>query len=406
MLNLIAMRKNKAIQILGYILLFLFVVGEFQNLLKGNVKFSFTFLVYGILLFISTKINKALNWQIEKLMLIYSILISLFIAELSLRYIFKTTLTYTEKQWGVYVSPYDLQFRYDRIKSFFVEDLKDEHLNFFEPFSLREYKTPEFDFGQESLNKMGLRGSLPDSTQEVIGFFGDSFTESVGAPKDSTLPKLFANKIDFSNTQYGVINSGISGSDPFFAFKQLQYVASFYSIKHAFFILNESDLNDVIFRGGQSRFIENGKLRYRKSPSWEPIYAASHVFRLIAEDFFGITKNLMTIAEYKDERKVAVNLIYKWFAEDIMPWCSTRNIKVHLVIIPTRYDFIQISDDYLIMEEKLSKVDNVNYCPIYLPMKAHNNSNEFYWQNDGHPNSKGCNLIAECIANCWIKSCF
>src|ERR1043165_5059079 len=75
-------------------------------------------------------------------------------------------------------------------------------------------------------NSLGIREaelSEPenDSTCRILTL-GDSFTDGVGAPLDSSWPKMLQADLNRENRNVDIYNAGISGADPFYEYTLLR----------------------------------------------------------------------------------------------------------------------------------------------------------------------------------------
>lgn len=148
-----------------------------------------------------------------------------------------------------------------------------------QPFTKQSCNKVEFQYDWISNNE-GLRGDTIkiEKKGSRIMVFGDSFTEGMGAPDDSTYPQLLEDLIHVHlDSTAEVINCGPSGSDIFTAFvlfkeKMLQYKPDYVIVT-----FNSTDLYEYTVRGGFERFKENDRVEYRKAPWFEPLYAKSYL---------------------------------------------------------------------------------------------------------------------------------
>lgn len=142
------------------------------------------------------------------------------------------------------------------------------------------------DFTYEySINSWGFREKeldvkRSDSVVRVV-ITGDSFTEGVGAPYDSTWPRLLEKELLLRGIRAEVIDAARSGSDVFYDY--VFYRDKLAALKPDVVIaaLNLTDYQDYIFRGGMERFCKDGKTRYSQAPWYQFIYRYSHLFRAV-----------------------------------------------------------------------------------------------------------------------------
>lgn len=259
---------------------------------------------------------------------------------------------------------------------------------------------PEFTF-EHRYDSLGYRNDSSPDSAEVLAF-GDSFTEGVGAPQDSTWPALLQIK-----TGKQVYNAGVMGSDPGYYLKAFRHKIKNTKARDIIVLLNYSDIYDVMTRGGMERFGIDGSVHYKKAPWFLPLYQHAHTFRaflhlVLGYDFMfnspttrekNISKALQTIAEILVEMNQN---------------CAERRIKFYTYIHPipgeyykrleSRTDFRRIDELSTLLNSK--GVDCVNlrgdlerklYSPELWRLVS--------WPLDGHFNRLGYDLIADVIAN-------
>lgn len=323
-----------------------------------------------------------------------SFLASFLIAELALRYIFEYPLTYSEKNLGEYLSPFatpdDLIHR------------NDIHTLEFDPFQDRSYsESQDFNYPPEKMNKYGFRGDVPEKNKRIILALGDSFTEGIGASLDSTYPYLLSKLIEIKDKNFSVFNAGTAGNDPFFDFKMLQKLYSKLSINQVIFMLNTSDIDDVNIRGGNERFLENGRLQYKTPPAWEIFYKHSFIFRIVMHNLFKINYNLYTYEQTNKMNYESIKKITRLFEEEVLPWTKDRNIPLKIVLQPIEFELKDTDSDrsvYSILADSLSKIQGLYFYNMLPDIKSKPISGEdIYWPQDKHFNPKGYNLIAHLI---------
>lgn len=363
---------------------------------KGESTFTVTVIFYGLLFAIPLGLFYYLKIKSKNLLLvIVSILFSLFISEIALRFILKYPVTYSERQWGYYTTMYDSENNKIANSEQKKEVAQNKHLFLLAKNTTRDYQTSEFDYQNEKTNVLGLRGKLPSKSKKSLLTLGDSFTESIGAPTDSSYPFLLQKQLLKINPKLQVINGGVSGSDPFFEFKLLKHLHQQFPIYGVIFMINTSDVNDVMMRGNNGRFLQNGSLMFRKAPFWEPLYAVSYVFRLLIHSM-GYNYTLMTNNEEKTARKEAINSICQLFQKEIIPWAKKENIQVYVVLQPMSMEVKNTKADYSRLNEHLSKM-HIKYLNLRQHLKQLKKPEDLYWKSDGHFKSIGYLYVSTCI---------
>ena len=133
------------------------------------------------------------------------------------------------------------------------------------------------------IDSLGFRngGDTADRPYEVLAL-GDSFTEGLGAPQDSTWPARLGALWDRR-----VYNAGIMGSDPVYGLRLLEQEQLPFMPEQVIVAVNFSDVTDVVIRGGTERFRPDGTVRYRAEPAFMPLYRYSHFFRAVLHLLLG-----------------------------------------------------------------------------------------------------------------------
>ncbi len=327
---------------------------------------------------------------------VLSTILMLFFSEVILRYVVKYPVTYSEKQFGTYQTLFT---------PFVNPTLTDEESEYFYTFS-KNYKltnqTEEFTFPSELTNNQGLRGEMPKPNKYNILTLGDSFTESFGAGSDSTYPLLLNNLLNNHDSTFQVTNGGISGSDPFYAFKILTKLQPKYNFKAVIFMVNTSDLYDYVIHGGNSRFLSNGRDIGKKQPWWEPIYATSFVFRLLIHSF-GYQYTLITEEEEKKAKLEAIHSIRDLFKNQIIPWTKREGISLYLVLQPMASEIIYEKEEFSELNKQLKTLD-VPFISLRDSLAKVSSIQSYYWPKDGHFKPKGYYLVSRVIYNTFFQN--
>ncbi|MBK9329174.1 MAG: hypothetical protein IPM95_07640 [Sphingobacteriales bacterium] len=206
-----------------------------------------------------------------------TIVVLLFVTETYLRVSGKGVLNYMELKSNSLFAPYlSNNFEKNRL-------INGQYVG--KPNNQHQLQTNEYSY-ENNHNESGLREkplkSFADTKNILI--LGDSYTEGVGAPSDSTVAASLEHFLREQQAGYTVVNGGVSGSDLFYSYKLLEHLQPALQPRLVVLNLNYSDINDVAVRGGDERFKENGKLKYRLSKNWEYFYSFSYLFRFIAHN--------------------------------------------------------------------------------------------------------------------------
>jgi len=62
------------------------------------------------------------------------------------------------------------------------------------------------------------------------------------------------------------LNGGVSGSDPFYSYYILRYKLLKYHPDLVVLTINKTDFDDFVCRGGDERFLSNGKIQTKSRP--------------------------------------------------------------------------------------------------------------------------------------------
>src|SRR5207253_1377665 len=145
---------------------------------------------------------------------------------------------------------------------------------------------------------------------------------------DSSYPVLLENYLRNTDPKIEVFNAGISGNDPFFDFKALQKLSQEFNVHAAVFLVNSTDIEDVLHRGGDERFAPDGTVHYQPTPRWERLYACSYLFRLLIHNFFKFDFCYHTEQEHLQLEQKACQKLHRLFTEQIIPYCRAKNIRL------------------------------------------------------------------------------
>lgn len=230
-----------------------------------------------------------------------------------------------------------------------------------------------------------------------ILLLGDSFTEGVGAPPDSSYPRILETLLD---TNVEVINAGLGGSDIFFEYKLLQKLNARYKPDAVIVTCNPSDVLEYLTRGGFERFARNNQVSYRSAPWFEPLYAHSLLVRLIVHDVFHYDFSFIKQQDYDGELSKATAAMC-CAIDSFRIFCSENRLQFGMVFHPF-YPDIMSPGNYTMKaliahssEENIPYTDALN-CLQHQGINAQN-WKTIYWQNDGHFKPKGYELLAKCV---------
>lgn len=336
---------------------------------------------------LKNKISKNNLYKI--ILLIGSIWFSFFVAEIYLTVSGKY-LTSLEKHYGHYLSP--------------NQNHKNSHYHTHNSESKQNCDvTFEFDYCKP-INKNGyadIEWEIEKKNGETrILTFGDSFIEGVGAPFDSSFPAILRNLISIKNDSVIIMNAGVSGSDPFFDFKNLKDKLLVYKPDIVVQFIGSNDMDaDIILRGGNERFVKDG-LKFKESPWWEPIYAISYLSRVYFNIYYNenLTPNYLEEEDFKELNLQIIDLTQKY-----IKLCDSNDIKLVVVMRPALEEledngFVFDFSSFLEFIES-NNIMLINLLPQYIQYIESRADffHQYYWSNDRHHNSKGYDMMAKCM---------
>lgn len=177
------------------------------------------------------------------------------------------------------------------------------------PHQKVQYQNPDFNY-PIYINALGIREHEVDTAKNdsVIRILvtGDSFAEGIGAPYDSTWPRLLEKYLNQAGLNTEVIDAGVAGSDIFFAYTHYRDILKNYKPNLIIASFNSSDYVEYLQRGGMERFHTNGTTHYKQAPWYEPLYHYSRLFRALCHKFggFWITGLFVSADDYVAESPI------------------------------------------------------------------------------------------------------
>lgn len=227
---------------------------------------------------------------------------------------------------------------------------------------------------------------------------GDSFTEGVGTRYEESWVKQMETRWEELNVQ--TINAGIGGSDPVYEYALYRDKLRAYEPDLVLLTINATDVIDVVGRGGFERFHADGTAG-KKAPSWEWIYAANHLFRMIMSAAFNYNSNLIKDAN-KEESKREAALIIEETLVKFKELTDKEGSELLVILQPTLQDFKeQDLSAFFGQEEELlrflesSEINYLNTFPEFE--KREKTIDDYYYPLDTHFNKKGYALFGNTI---------
>jgi len=366
------------------------------NLWQGIADFLSTLYIYSLAALLLYVLSKKINLSKNLLLGLASVVLAFLMAEITLRFIVRYPLTYSEENGAGYNSIYKGAMQ-DNIWPKTVQRRPDVHTLQFDPGEIRDNNCGDYQYANDTCNALGFRGPLPPKNKKIILTLGDSFTEGAGAPADSSYPALLRNYITATDTNFDVLNAGISGNDIFFDWRMVQKLAPQYQLKKLIFLINSTDITDIMTRGGSERFLPNGYLAYKSGPVWEPLYAVSFVFRLFIHNALKLDYLFLNQQQAANARTQSAQLMTNLVKQQIVPWAKNKGIEVVLVLHPLNHEMGQQRKDYDLLLNAFDNIEGAKVLNCMPVLQATGNPESLYWPNDWHFKPQGYNLIAKYI---------
>jgi hypothetical protein len=300
--------------------------------------------------------------------------------------------TWTERNEGHYAPPYALdQSSWYRVDA---------------PNTVRNYQLAEFDY-EKKTNSLGFRDiehplSKPAGELRLIAV-GDSFTEGWGARFEHTwlneLHKML--NTEQGESPVGVMCGGTAGNDPFYNYRMLVDRMLVYQPDFVLLVVNNSDVMDVILRGGMERFQPDGTVKGVAAPKTPWLYESSHLARFILFELFDYTHLLITKPERERKAEQAMNKLNALVSQyDNL--LKSQGVDFTLVLAPhhnelrkNRYDRLDAMKDYA-LQHQIDVIDTKPY--LYQKLEEHEYRTEaMYWPVDMHFTELGYRYFAEAI---------
>ena len=338
------------------------------------------------------------NWKNPIRLLLATVSALLFVVEIFLRYGLGLHATYMERNGE---SGY--QSAFGSMTPFW-----------FQVFSPNvEIRQPRTEFNHvRTTNSLGLAerevSSEPSANEYRILALGDSFTEGVGTVDDSTWVRALGRKLTsaFPDKSITAINAGISGSDVYYEYMLLKERLLDLQPDLVIVAINNSDVNDIMVRGGMERFQADGTTVYGNSPpSWEWIYGISFIFRSIVHDVLGYDWLFMTPDEAVAAQRQALAQITT--AVDAFVRLA-REEGFRLLVVTHPHEGEMRTHNYfrgfgevvadLANDTSIASIDLLDYYTVN-GIITEETAAEFWWRLDAHHNGRGYEVMGDAIAD-------
>lgn len=257
------------------------------------------------------------------------------------------------------------------------------------------------------IDKYGFRNSNSVDTLKTVDILalGDSFTEGLGAPQDSSWPATLARENGWT-----VYNAGVMGSDPVFGSKIVQEDTFYFYPKRVVFAVNYSDITDMVIRGGMERFDGNGGVQYKPAPWFMPIYKHFHLFRAILHLVFKYDY-MFTAPQRREEVLDKALFVLTSTLVDANQYCQQKGIQMYVFVHPIPQEYYMNLDRRLNFRKIDTLVDFLQAKKLRAfnlregfeeQLKTDSDWKSASWQLDGHFNGKGYGIMAELIAKAIV----
>lgn len=261
-----------------------------------------------------------------------------------------------------------------------------------------DYHQAEFRYTNQC-NEFGVRelpldSFLKDTATVKILCLGDSFTEGDGAPYDSS----WVRRVEFLTNQnkknkYAFYNAGVCGSDVFFNHQWLKTDVAKLKPQVVVECLNSSDIDDVIWRGGQERFNTNGTTKGKVGPRWEFFYKFSHLFRAFVH---GVLKYNYNLTKPSQEAEAIARI-----KEELIrnaAYCQQQGVVYKVLLQPCPHEIRDSSVVNKLFFNQLSTLPfAINLTKPLSNKLTPQNINRYSWPINGHYNSQGYQILGDVI---------
>lgn len=253
----------------------------------------------------------------------------------------------------------------------------------------------EFGNREKSISKF-----INNTSSIKVVCLGDSFTEGDGAPYDSSWVRQYEQRLNENcKKKFIVYNAGACGSDVFYNYKILSNKLMILKPNIVIECINSTDINDIIWRGGEERFNNDGTVSGKVGPIWEFLYKTSHVFRAFITYFFKYNENLISENNLFQKEQYAISQILGQ-VEKTANFCSNKNIKYYLLFHPIPHELKPNSKQPSLLINELQKKDYAivlfnSFNDYYKTDDIDNN----YWKLNKHFNSRGYFNMGNIIYN-------
>jgi lysophospholipase L1-like esterase len=273
------------------------------------------------------------------------------------------------------------------------------------PNQTTAYDQPEFNF-EVKTNTLGIRDiehpvAKPADAFRIVGI-GDSFTEGQGAAYEDGYLKVLERNLDAETAapNVTVIVGGVAGSDPVYGYKLLEDKLLAFAPDLVTVTVNNSDVSDLITRGGEERFQDGGSIRYAEPPGDEWLFEHSHLYRFVAKELLGYGWLGLSRSERKRRQAQALAQIAETLG-DFQDLAQREGFAFVTILHPDYNEFLK--KRYAYEAEDLKAQLDAQGIPYFDLLAWFEQSGvldnekpeDLYWTNDFHNNAHGYARFAE-----------
>ncbi|MCP4123542.1 MAG: hypothetical protein GY751_17465 [Bacteroidetes bacterium] len=405
--------KRRLIKLIRWLIVCLFLIYSLSILVTYNaISFIYTILLLLVVWMMSNHLigKYAGKRQMNFRLLIATSLIMILGLEIILRSTSNNYATYAEKNGSIfYTSPnIPSNFTTRLFKKALLGDLYKYNVSF--PGSKSTISKTEFTY-EHQFNNLGLREkdislAKRDGEYRII-CLGDSFTEGVGAPADSTWVAQLELNLNARTGQpkYRCLNAGRQGSDPVEAYFLLADTLHYYKPDMVILAVSSPDLMDLSKNGGLERYDEFGHVRQRTGPWWEFLYGTFYTARHIVHDLLKYRGSFLQPADDPEEM-VAAHKIMRATVSKFASLAFEKGFELTVVVFPVEYELEMSRLNHGFdrncrdMGDSLTPEHRFAFLPPCYVNRMFNEKiapEDLYWKLDRHHNSNGYKLMADCI---------
>lgn len=334
----------------------------------------------------------------------------LLISDLGIRLVTTKYDSYSEKNYGLfYISPFSDGFSILKHKYYYGREITE--LNTHPANTTVNFKTSDFEFAH-IYNELGLRerkNLISEASDKIVILtIGDSFTEGVGTRQDSTWQLQLEGEFNkLSDSNYIVINAGISGYDPLQELNLLKALSDKIKPNIVILSLSSNDIMDLVIRHNNKETAKNNLLK--PQPTGYYFYSWSYIFRAITAVVYDYPEIYMNQKELDDEIEKSTTKIKEVITE-ICAIGEKNDFETIVILFPDAGELSSGKFKYNSIDElselcKANNIQSINLLEIMtkkMSVKKYN-IEELYWKTDGHLTPKAYSFWSEILLSYFIE---